>query len=130
MADRVSVTDLSVLDPRFWTVLDVFCHAAKNTMTPRLLARAMAEGIPIVASRIKGIDRLVEDGRSGLLVPPDDPDAMASAIIRVIDDPDKAAALGRRGQDVIRTRFSLEVEADMLAELYRAHARVSPRVSG
>jgi glycosyltransferase involved in cell wall biosynthesis len=127
LADRVTLIDPSFLDARFWTVLNVFCHPATLFTTARSLFRAMAEGIPSIATLTEGIEPLIVDGRSGHLVPPDDPDALASAIIRLIDDPSEALNVGRRGQEVIRSRFSLDVEADLLASLYRSCALTGPR---
>ena len=80
----------------------------------------MAAGIPCVASAVKGLHALVDHDRTGILVPADDPEGLASAITGFLDDPAEAQLAGLRGQSEIRARFDLDVEADLLAQLYRA----------
>jgi len=60
----------------------------------RVLVEAFCRGRPAVASRVGGIVDLVQDGQNGLLVPPQDPAALADALLRVLSDPDLAARLG------------------------------------
>jgi glycosyltransferase involved in cell wall biosynthesis len=67
---------------------------------------AMACETPVVASAVGGILEVVEDGRTGLLVPPADPDALAAAIRRVLEDRGFARALGQAGRRRVEERFS------------------------
>jgi len=122
IADHVSVVDFATLGPRIWTVLDLSCQPSLAASTGRTLAQALSRSIPSIASRVTGLNDLIDHGTSGLLVPPGNPEALASAIIQLLDDPDQAAALGRYAQEAMRTRFDLEVEADLLNSLYRRHA--------
>ena len=62
-----------------------------------VLVEALAAGLPVVASDIPGYDEVVRDGVDGLLVPPRDPEALAAAAARVLDDPALAAPSPRRG---------------------------------
>jgi glycosyltransferase involved in cell wall biosynthesis len=66
----------------------------------RIVLEASARSRPVVASRVGGISELIEDGRTGLLVAPEDADALAAAIIRLLEDPSTAAELGRRGREL------------------------------
>jgi glycosyltransferase involved in cell wall biosynthesis len=66
----------------------------------RVVLEASARSRPVVASRVGGIPELVEDGETGLLVQPEDPAALAAAVLRILDDPAAAAEMGRRGREL------------------------------
>ncbi len=84
-----------------------------------VLLEALAQGTPVVASRVGGIPEVVEDGRSGLLVPPGDTPALASALARLWADPDLARRLGETGQREVVPRFSWDALAERLDQVYR-----------
>ena len=75
---------------------------------PVALMEALAAGLPAVASDLSGIPELVEDGVTGLLVPPGDPEALAAALARVAGDPALARRLGEAGRRRVAEGFSLE----------------------
>jgi len=66
----------------------------------RIVLEASARSRPVVASRVGGIPELIEDGRTGLLVAPEDADALATALIRLLEDPSMAAEMGRHGREL------------------------------
>jgi glycosyltransferase involved in cell wall biosynthesis len=72
---------------------------------PNVILEAMACGVPVVASAISGIPEVVDDGRTGLLVPPDDPVALADAIERLLADPRASNALARRAAAAVQQSF-------------------------
>lgn len=78
---------------------------------------AMSTATPLVASAIGGLAEIVEDGRSGLLVPPEDPVALAAAIDHVLADPELATAMGRTGRQRVIDRYSMTAWGDAWAEL-------------
>jgi glycosyltransferase involved in cell wall biosynthesis len=81
---------------------------------------AMACGVPLVATTGGALPEVVgTDGDTGLLVPPDDPGALASGIARIMDDPDLAARLGAGGRARVLGRFTWEATARGTAEQYR-----------
>ena len=80
---------------------------------------AMACGIPVVASAVGGIPEVVDDGMTGLLVPPDDPAALAEALGRVLADPAAARAMGTAGRRRAVEYFSWSAVAEQTAALYR-----------
>src|SRR5690606_14651669 len=82
-------------------------------------------GVPVVASRVGGLPDIVEDGRTGLLVPPSDPPALAAALLRVLTDHDLAAGMRKAAPDST-ARFSLERYVGRLVQMYRELARLSP----
>jgi glycosyltransferase involved in cell wall biosynthesis len=78
----------------------------------------MACGVPVVTTGVSGIPELVRDGENGLLVPPDDPAALAAALARLHRDPALAAELGRRGRETVRERFDGDALTAPLAALF------------
>jgi len=87
---------------------------------PVVLMEAMAHGLPVVVTRVGGVPELVEDGVTGRVVSPGDAEGLAAALRHVLDDPERAAAMGQRGRGVVRDRFNVEVSAGHLQELFTA----------
>ena len=71
-------------------------------------AEALALGVPVVASSVGGLPDIVVDGETGLLVPAGDPQALAAAVARLLDDPELAAALGAAGATRVKSEFTDE----------------------
>jgi starch synthase len=84
---------------------------------------AMACGTAVVASAVGGIPEVVSDGETGLLVPPDDPGALAGALNALIRDPARAAAFGRAGRERAVAEFGWRAVAVQTAGLYAELAR-------
>ncbi|HUS13613.1 MAG TPA: glycosyltransferase [Chloroflexia bacterium] len=99
--------------------LDLLVHAP---LEPEgfglILVEAMASGCPVVAVPRGGIAEVISDGVTGLLVAPDDPAALAGAIVRVMDDPLLAQRLGSAGRAAAATRFSVDRQAAEVEALY------------
>jgi glycosyltransferase involved in cell wall biosynthesis len=72
---------------------------------PNSLAEAMSCGLPAVATAVSGIPELVEDGKSGRVVPPGEPEALAAALESMARDPEDASALGRRARERVLSVF-------------------------
>jgi glycosyltransferase involved in cell wall biosynthesis len=85
---------------------------------PNVLVEAMASGVPVVTTGVSGIPELVSDGANGLLVPPDDPEALAEALMRLQEDRALAGRLARAGSATVRERFDGDVLARRLADLF------------
>lgn len=80
---------------------------------------AMACETAVVASAVGGILEVVEDGKTGLLVPPARPDALAAAIRRLLDDPAQARAMGQAGRRRVEEKFSWASVAERTEQVYR-----------
>jgi len=76
-------------------------------------------GVPIVATRVGATEDVIVDGESGLLVPPEDPTALAAAIVRILTDAGLAARLRARAREEARRRFAWERIATLMLERYR-----------
>lgn len=90
---------------------------------PTVLVEALAQGVPVVSTDVVGIPELVRDGVTGLLVPPDDPAAAAAAMRSLIDDPVRAAALGRAGRALVATEYDPAGSARRLSAVWAEVAR-------
>lgn len=101
--------------PALYTDADVFCLPSRVEGVPAVLMEAMATELPVISTTRDGIPELVRDGVSGLLVDYDDPDALAAALGRLIDDPDLRAAMGRAGREHVSREFSTRHESDVLS---------------
>lgn len=105
--------DIEAIMPLF----DILVLPSLNEGMGRVLVEAMAAGKPIVASKVGGIPDLVQHGINGLLVPPGDEKALADGIRQLLDDPQKANMMGRRGRERCH-EFSLDAMVKKIDALY------------
>jgi glycosyltransferase involved in cell wall biosynthesis len=82
------------------------------------LLEAMLAELPVVASSVSSVPEIVMDGETGLLVPPDDPAALAGSISRLLSARDSASAYGRAGRERARREFSVDRMARRTLEVY------------
>jgi glycosyltransferase involved in cell wall biosynthesis len=87
---------------------DIFVLPSRSESFPNAILEAMAAELPVVASGVGGILELVDDGRTGWIVPAGEADALASRVIRLIEDPSEAARLGAAGHADAVARFSFD----------------------
>lgn len=87
---------------------------------PVVLMEAMATQKTVVTTRIAGIPELVEDGVSGRVVSPGDGNALAQAIIEILDQPDSAHKMGAEGRKKVEAEFDIAKEARKLADLFNS----------
>lgn len=81
---------------------------------------AMASFVPVVATRVAGLSEVVEHERTGLLVPADDADALAAAILRVLQDPALRERFALAGRDKVEQEFNLRLQVGKLVDCYRS----------
>lgn len=106
-------------DPaRIMDEIDVLVQPTDGESFGRVVVEAMAAGLPVVAVRGGGAVEIVDDGRTGLLVPIDDAAALAAAVERVVGDTDWAHALGQAGRARALARFSVEACVASLLDVY------------
>ena len=99
------------------------CVEARNgdrDGTPNSLLEAMARGIPVISTRLSGIPEIIEDGVDGLLVPPNDAEALADAIARIAADAQLAEKIRQAGRHTVVTRFRIERTVDDFLRLASA----------
>lgn len=98
---------------------DLFAMPSRYEGTPIALLEAASLGCPIIASNAGGMPELVTHEEHALLVPPEDPSALARALIRLADDRALARRLGENAQRRVREKFSLENQVRATMEAYR-----------
>jgi glycosyltransferase involved in cell wall biosynthesis len=93
---------------------------------PNVLLEAMASGLPVVSTSVVGIPDLIASERDGLVVPPQDAGALASALARLLVDPPLRDRLARAARDKIEARFSIDHSAEQLLEVFAPAPRGTP----
>jgi glycosyltransferase involved in cell wall biosynthesis len=99
--------------------LDIFALSSLSEGYSMALLEASAVALPIVATDVGGNGEIVRDGATGLLVPPGNPEAMAGALVRLLEQPQRARALGDAARAWVEAKGSLESMAASYANLYR-----------
>jgi mannosyltransferase len=105
--------------PRWYQRLTIYAFTSRNEGFGLTLIEAMSVGAALVASRAGAAELVVEDGVTGVLTPTGDIDALVAAVEPLMRDPAAAAAMGERGRARVLEKFSLDAEANGIAEVYR-----------
>jgi len=85
----------------------------------RVIVEAQAAGVPVVATEVGGVVDIVENGKTGLLVPPADPGSMAEAIIRIFKDPQLARNLAEEAYIKVKEKYNVELMVKNTLDVYR-----------
>lgn len=99
---------------------DLLVLASEREAVGLPLLEAMRLGKPVVATRIGGVPEIVEDGVTGRLAPPADPEALAAAVVEVLTTPGAAERMGAAGRRLVAERFDAADSARRLAAVYRS----------
>lgn len=118
---RERVSQMGIVDANvFLSALDVcvlpFVHSSFPHF-PLVLLEAFAAGTPVITSDLGGLSEIVEDGTTGLLVAPDDPEALAAAMREILEDADLRNQISQNQKEAFETNFSIEAVFDRLEEL-------------
>jgi glycosyltransferase involved in cell wall biosynthesis len=112
--------------PALLRALDLFVLTSRYEGLPYSVLEAMACGLPVIATRAPGTVDVVENGVTGLLTALDAPEEIASAILALLADPQRAHALGEAGHRRVQECFSLSAMLSAHATLYQKLARRAP----
>jgi glycosyltransferase involved in cell wall biosynthesis len=122
VASRLGVPDVYLAGwypqedlPRFYAAADVMAIASRREQFGQVIVEAMACGLPAIAVRSLGPAAIVEDGRTGWLVAPDDEPALVAALVEAVNDPRERRQRGERGRAAAVERFSWSGIAAQLA---------------
>ena len=117
ISQNVLLTGIRHDVPDLMAVLDVFVLTSLWEGLPRVIPQAMAAGKPVVCTNVDGNAEAVTHGLNGLLVPPKDPDALADALLQLLQNPGLAARMGHEGRRRA-ANFSAEKMVKDIEELY------------
>jgi glycosyltransferase involved in cell wall biosynthesis len=118
--------------------LDIMVSASRQEGLPIAILEGMASRLPLVATAVGEVPTVIQDGRTGVLVPAEDPELLAAAIIELLRDPTKRELLGSAARQLVEDEFSAErMTADYLRVYEEAIAaaakdrerRVAPSVA-
>src|SRR5215813_3401643 len=121
LQSRIVITgELAIEEVRRWYQrLTIYAFTSRNEGFGLTLIEAMAAGNALVAARAGAAEFVVEDGVTGVLTPPGDVAALVAALEPLMRDPALAAAMGKRARARVEEKFSLDAEANRIAEVYR-----------
>jgi len=103
----------------FLEAMDLYVHPARMEGFGIAVIEAMAAGRAVVATNVGGLPEVVEDGRTGLLVASDNPEALSSAVVSLLRDKIRREEMGECGAKLVRERFDLEVSVGAMEQVYR-----------
>lgn len=105
-------------------IMDVFVSSSRFEGLPAVILESMASGTPVVATKTSGTVEIVRDNDTGLLVPPEDPEALAAALHAMLTSPERAKAMASNAERMVREEFSFEAAARRHEEVYRQVAGI------
>lgn len=105
--------------PRILPEFDVFVLPSRWEGVGRALTEAMYQGLPVVASCVNGVPELVEDGVTGILVPPDEVVLFSQAIVAILEDKVLARQLGRKSREKVKKMMNGETMVKEIERIYR-----------
>jgi len=104
--------------PHILSTINIFVAPARRAGFELTLTEAMASGVPIVATKCGAIPEVVADGETGILVPPEDPQAIAEAVIYLLKNPRLRKKMGSAGRKRVKEMFTVERMVAQYEELY------------
>jgi glycosyltransferase involved in cell wall biosynthesis len=118
VSDRITFTGWSDRARRHLTTFDLYVQPSRLEAQGLGIAEAMLAELPVVAAAVGGIPDVVVHGHTGLVVPPEDPPALAAAIRELLADPARMSEMGRRGRERALERFTAEAMTEGFEALY------------
>jgi glycosyltransferase involved in cell wall biosynthesis len=105
--------------PAVYRSFDIMVSSSRQEGLPMAILEAMACGLPLIATAVGEVPSVVRDGETGILVSPDDPQILASAILDLLRDSEKRRLLGSAARQLIMTEYSAERMANEYVLVYR-----------
>jgi len=118
MSDKFIFTGWQEDVSRYMSLMDIMVLASLNEAVGLVLIEAQSLGIPVVATKVGGIPEVVEDGKSGLLVPAEEPAAMMAAIKRLTGNKEMRHAMGIYAKDLVSKKYSVTNLLNTITQTY------------
>jgi len=119
LSRRVHLVGYQDRPERYLQVMDIFALTSRSEGMPLAVLEAWAAARPVVASRVGGLPEMVEDGRTGILVPSGDQTALANTLIALATNPELRRQMGGAGRHEVESRFDVGTMAENYARHYR-----------
>lgn len=116
--DRIHLVGFQADTVRLLEAMDVFALSSIREGLPNVVLEAMAIGVPVVATRVAGVPRVIEHGTNGILIEIGDGEQMASALIQILDDAELRSRLADAGRRTVEERFDFERRMGRIREIY------------
>ena len=116
--ERVHLVGYQAETSRWYEAMDVFALSSVREGLPNVVLEAMALEVPVVATRVAGVPRLIESEKNGLLIEPGRQDELADALSRVLKSPEMRGRFQSAGRRTVAERFSFAVRMERLARVY------------
>ena len=101
-----------------YEAMDLFVLSSLREGLPNVVLEAMALEVPVVATRIAGIPRLIEDGKNGLLADPGAVEPLAEAVARLVDNRELRIAFQKEGRATVETRYGFQSRVNKFRIIY------------
>jgi glycosyltransferase involved in cell wall biosynthesis len=118
IAERVVLPGWQADVRTYFEAMDVFALSSRREGLPNVVLEAMALEAPVVATRVNGLPRLIQDGRTGLLIEPDDLQALTAALGGLLQNAALRADFAKAARRVVETRYSFATRIDRLKRIY------------
>ena len=118
--DKVILKDPIPYDelPKIYNNADISVVPSLYDNSPYTCLEAMSCGLPVVGTSAGGMPEYIDDGQNGLIIPPEDADALVAAVVRLAEDKDRLAEFGKSARDKSVREFKRETVAEKITELY------------
>jgi len=118
LGDRVRLAGFQRDAIPFFEAMDLFALSSLREGLPNVVLEAMALEVPVVATRIAGVPRLIRDGENGLLVSPGSVEALTEALEPLVDDSVRRAQLAAAGRTTVETHHGFAARMDKIRGIY------------
>jgi len=118
IADRILLPGWQADVKRYFEAMDLFALSSFREGLPNVLLEAMALGVPVVATRVNGVPRLVQDGRNGFLVEAGDQEGLTTALVGLMKNDGLRELFRSAARRTVETRFSFPTRMTNLKRVY------------